>query len=84
LCHLGSACCNDLMTLAGLQISQHEKVNKSRPRYVVFTQGPDPTIIAVEGKVCFPRTLPLRPLQRTHYRKRYTDLPAANVNGRQR
>ena len=34
------------------QISQFEKVNKARPRYVVFTQGPDPTIIAVEGKVC--------------------------------
>ena len=46
---------------AGPQISQHEKVNKSRPRYVVFTQGPDPTIIAVEGKVC-PKTDPDRDL----------------------
>ena len=41
--------CDDLCRRP--QISQHEKVNKSRPRYVVFTQGPDPTIIAVEGKV---------------------------------
>lgn len=34
-----------------LKISQIEKVNKSRPRTVIITQGADPTIVAVEGKV---------------------------------
>ncbi len=34
-----------------MQISQMDKVNKARPRYVVFTQGPEPTIVAAEGKV---------------------------------
>jgi adenosine kinase len=33
-----------------LKLSQHEKVS-SRPRIVVITQGPNPTVIATEGKV---------------------------------
>ena len=38
-------------SVGGEQVSQMEKVNKERPRYVVFTQGPEPTVVAVDGKV---------------------------------
>uniref|UniRef100_A0A7E4UPR8 Adenosine kinase n=1 Tax=Panagrellus redivivus TaxID=6233 RepID=A0A7E4UPR8_PANRE len=34
-----------------LKLSQIEKVNKSRPRQVVITQGPDPVVVASEGKI---------------------------------
>jgi len=34
-----------------LKMSEIEKVNKSRPRIVVITQGAEPTIVAREGKV---------------------------------
>lgn len=38
-------------------MSQLPKVNERRPRVVVFTQGPDATVIATEGKVSAPKIL---------------------------
>jgi len=34
---------------AAVKLSQFPKVNSSRPRTVVFTQGPKPTIVAING-----------------------------------
>jgi len=40
----------DDVALIAEKASQYEKVNQKRDRIVVFTQGPDPVVIAVNGK----------------------------------
>lgn len=57
---------NDLEGVAA-KLSQLPKLNDKRPRTVVFTQGPKPTIVAVDGEVKYV-SLPTTP----HRRK---DLP---------
>lgn len=42
-------------------LSIFPKFNSSRPRVVVFTQGSDPTIVAVDGKVSFFPVPPVEP-----------------------
>ena len=49
-----------------LQISRGPKANGSRPRTVVFTQGAEPTIVAVGGKISlFPVIKVCKPLKDT-------------------
>lgn len=43
-----------------LKLSQMPKVNKNRPRIVVFTQGADPVVVATEGKIVEYPIIPIK------------------------
>jgi len=50
----------DVAAIAKL-VSQLEKVNKKRQRVVVFTQGPDPVVVCVNGQIQTFNVPPLNP-----------------------